>query len=132
MKILAALIFALQGVPDYHQIPKRNLHTEQACNDEIVKVEQFVSTYHSYVSRHEMDEGGNLTADEGAYYRGEADRFVRPGLAQLREMRFSNVYPEDCHYLAETMLFRLTHEIVAKRFGPHYGLKQRRDGTWGK
>jgi hypothetical protein len=127
---MLTLLAMFASVPDYHELPRRNHRTEQECNVAIQKLEGFVATYHSYVSRHEMDEGGNLTADEAAFYRGEAARFVRPDLAELREVRFKNIDPIYCHQLADYTIDQLTQRVIAPRFGPHYGLSRGPDGRW--
>jgi hypothetical protein len=102
---------------------------ERHCNASIKEIETFLGQYHDFVTRREMDWGGNLTADEAASYRYEADLIAKRPLENLRKLRFISDNSHVCTKIVDETIDNIAQYAIAPRFGKTFGLKYD-NGRW--
>ncbi len=127
-----SLLLMAMAVPSYTPPPRAERETRERCNVALLAAQQFVAQYHSFVTTHEIDEGGGLTPEEAVVYRAMGDNVVRPYFDEIRYLRNGiGGLGERCENLAEEAKDKLLYEVILPGFGEAHSYYQTEDG-WKK
>jgi hypothetical protein len=123
----AAALLLAQLVP-YDAFPKRDQVSRQQCSEALLSIHVLLGKYDSFVSTHEIDEGGRLTVDQAVVYRLDAANLMRPYMDEIQDLRERPDTGERCWAVskhAENEFWASVMPLWASSYGYTYS-----DGRW--